>query len=293
MSELPDELDDRVYLITGATSGIGREAALELGARGATVAFTGRDRERGRETLGEIRERGGDGVFLRADFTDFEAVRGVASEVRERYGRLDALLNNAAASLGTRERVGDTEAVFVVNHLAPYLLTHELLDTLEADGGGRVVTTASGVHYRGDLRLDDLAMEEEYDALDAYARSKLANVLFTSELAARLADRGRDVTANCYHPGFLPGTGLWRDVSLPVRAGVTIARALPFVGSTVGDGADGLVYLATSPDVDDVSGEYFSGREVETPDDRASDEPLRDDLWSVSADLVGVDADWP
>ncbi|WP_254536330.1 SDR family NAD(P)-dependent oxidoreductase [Halomarina litorea] len=288
------DMSDRVVLLTGATSGIGRVAAERLAERGAELVLVGRDRERGRETLHEVRARGGDGIFVRTDLADPEAVRGLAREVESRYDRLDVLVNNAALSLPKREVLdypgGRVEKVLAVNHLAPYLLTRELLDRLTESAPARVVTTSSGVQFRGDLELDDPALDGGYDALDAYARSKLANVVFTTELAARLPD---GVTANAYHPGFVPGSGLYRDVSLPVRVGVGLARRLPFAGTSVADGGAGLAYLAASPDVADVSGEYFVRTERGDYDDRADDPALRRGLWEVSAALLGVDPDWP
>jgi len=285
-----ESMRGRVAVVTGATSGIGRAAARRLAARGATLVLAGRDRERGRAALDEVRTAGGDGIFVRADFADFEAVRALAREVLDRYDRLDVLVNNAGLSLSERRVVGETEAVFAVNHLAPYLLTHDLLARLAADDPGRVVVTASDVHRRGDLDLSDLALED-YEPLDAYARSKLANVLFTVELADRL--HGSGVTANAFHPGFVPGSKLWRDTGFPLGPAIRIAARLPFVGTSAESAADGLAHLASSPAVADVSGGYFAGRRREEPDPRVEDAALRERLWRLSARLVGVDPDWP
>ena len=288
---------DRVVLLTGATSGIGRVAARRLAGPGTELVIAGRDRRRGRAALREIRERDGDGVFVRADLADPGAVRALADEVRSRYDRLDALVNNAALSLSDRTVLdypgGRVEAVLAVNHLAPYLLTRELVDRLVESAPARVVTTASGVHVRGDLRLDDPTLSAGYDALDAYARSKLANVVFTVELADRLPS---GVTATAYHPGFVPGSGLYRDASLPVRLAVGVARRLPFVGASVEEGGSGLASLASSEAADvtaDATGAYFAGTEPRAYDDRADDPALREGLWALSADLLAVDPDWP
>nr|WP_254545705.1 SDR family NAD(P)-dependent oxidoreductase [Halomarina sp. BND7] len=283
----PAEMTGRVVLLTGATSGIGRAAARRLGGLGATVVLTGRDRERGRAALSAVREAGGDGAFVRADFADLDAVRALAAEVRGRYGRLDVLAHNAALSLSSRRAVDldgrEVETVFLVNHLAPFLLTHELADLLVASAPARAVVTASAVHRRGVLDLDDLALAE-YDPLSAYARSKLANVLFAVELADRLAGTG--VTANAYHPGFVPGSGLYREAGGAFGVAVRIAARLPFVGRTVEEGADGLVHLAASPDAADTTGEYFDGRDPAEPDPRVRDAALRERLWTTSAALV-------
>ncbi|WP_255148887.1 SDR family NAD(P)-dependent oxidoreductase [Halorarius halobius] len=279
----------RTVLVTGATSGIGRVAAERLGARGWRVLVHGRNRDRGAQVVDAIESAGGEAAFHRADFADFDAVRGLAARVREEP-RLDALVNNAALSAGEYREVEGVESTLAVNHLAPYLLTHELLPLLRESAPARVVVTASGVHYRGDVDPDDLSVDE-YDALDAYARSKLANVLFAVELADRLDPEA--VTATAYHPGFVPDTGLYRDASLPVRAGTWLAARVPFVGTSTSEGADGLVYLTDSDEVAGVTGAYFAGRERTTPDSRAEDRALRERLWDVSADLVGVDPDWP
>jgi len=291
MTEFED-LTDRVALVTGATGGIGRVAARRLGDRDATVVVVGRSRERGRTTVAKIERAGGDGAFVRADLATMDAVRGLADAFRERYDRLDVLVHNAACSHDDRRVTDDGyEKTLAVNHLAPYLLTHELLDVLRSSTPARIVSTSSTVHRRGTIDFDDLRLETGYDALDAYARSKLTNLLFTIELAARLDETS--VTANAVHPGFVPGSGLYRDASLPVRAATAVAARLPFVGTTTEDAADGLVRLAAAPEVAETNGAYFEGRERADPDPRVRDEQLRERLWNVSADLVGVDPAWP
>ncbi|WP_255195252.1 SDR family NAD(P)-dependent oxidoreductase [Halorarius litoreus] len=279
----------RTVLVTGATSGIGRVAAERLGERGWRVLVHGRNRERGERVVDAIESAGSEAVFHRADFADVDAVRNLAATVREEP-RLDALVNNAALSVNEYREAEGVELTLAVNHLAPYLLTHELLPLLRESAPARVVVTASGVHFRGEIDPENLSMPD-YDALDAYARSKLANVLFAVELASRLDPAA--VTANAYHPGFVPDTGLYRDSSLPVRLATRLASLVPGVGTSTAAGADGLVYLTDADDVADVTGAYFARREREEPDSRAHDTGLRERLWDVSADLVGVDPDWP
>lgn len=289
MSDLMN-MTGQVALVTGATSGIGRIAARRLGSLGATVVVTGRSRERGQAAIEEIEQAGGEGVFVRVDIAEMAAVRALAETICGRYERLDVLVHNAACSHDERRLTDEGyEETLAVNHLAPYLLTHDLLDLLRASAPSRIVVTASSVHRRGELDFDDFHLDSGYDALSAYARSKLANVLFTTELASRLDG----VTANAVHPGFVPGSRLYRDASLFVRAFTTVAARFPWVGATVEQAAHGLVHLAAAPDVADVSGAYFEGRERAEPDPRAHDEQLRERLWTVSAELVGVDADWP
>ena len=286
-------LDDSVVVLTGATSGVGRAAAERFGELGAEVVLVGRSRERGVETLSAVRERGGDGVFVRADLARLDAVRALAEEVTDRYDRVDVLALNAALSLPEREVVdvpgGPVERVFLVNHLAPYLLTYELVGRLESSGPSRVVVTSSRVHRRGELRLDDPTLAEEYDALGAYARSKLANVLFSTELAVRLS---ADVTALAYHPGFVPGSGLYRETGGAFGLAVRLAARLG-VGRSVTEAGEDLVYAAGAPELADDSGAYLTGRDVEPPDSRVGNDALRRLLWTESARLVGVDPDWP
>ena len=281
------DMDGQVALVTGATGGIGRATARRLGGFGAHVVVTGRSRERGRETVRDIERAGGSAQFFRADFDTMATVRALADEFRDRYDRLDVLVNNAACSADARRLTADGhELTLAVNHLAPYLLTHDLLDVLAGTPAARIVNTSSTVHRRGGVDLTDLRLESNYDALAAYARSKLANLLFTTELAARLDD----IPVNAVHPGFVPGSGLYRDGSLPVRLFTALAARLPFVGTSVEDGANGLVRLAIASDT---TGAYFEGREPADPDPRVHDARLREHLWNVSAALVGVTPDWP
>ncbi|MEF8791374.1 MAG: SDR family NAD(P)-dependent oxidoreductase [Haloarculaceae archaeon] len=297
--DLPD-LDGKTYLLTGSTSGIGRDAARRLAQCGATVLLHGRDRERGRETLSAVREAGGDGVFVRADLADPEAVAGLARVVDERCDRLDGLVSNAALSVPERETAMGTERTLAVNHLAPYRLVHDLAPLLLESAPARVVVTTSGVHRRGEIDPETIAPGEparsppdEYDALAAYARSKLANLLFVYQLAARLAVVAPEVTATAYHPGFVPGTRLYRSVRGPFGLAVALAARLPGVGTSVAAGGAGLARLVASPAVAGVSGAYFAGTERALPDERVDDAALRARLWEASAELVGVDPELP
>ncbi|MFC7203929.1 SDR family oxidoreductase [Haloferax namakaokahaiae] len=284
------DLSDRTALVTGSTSGVGRETALALGRLGATVFVHGRDRDTGRAVAADIDDSGGEAVFFRSDLTEQATVHALADEVRSRTDRLDILVNNAGAHFSEGSLTSDgVERTFAVNHLAPFVLTHDLLGLVPDDG--RVVTVSSEVHRRagGDFDVTELA---GYDGLDAYARSKLANVLFTAELARRLDGP----TANCCHPGFVPSSALWRDASLPVRASVGVLTRLPTFLSggfidTPATAAETLVYLAASPEVADVSGRYFSDCTLKSPASNATDERLAEQVWTLSEDLTGLS--WP
>ncbi|MFC7082111.1 SDR family oxidoreductase [Halorussus caseinilyticus] len=290
----------RVVLLTGGTSGIGREAALRLAEGGATVLFTGRDREAGREVLSEVRRAHPEsaGEFYRADFADFDAVRELAREVRADYDRLDVLVNNAGTSHSERRTTDEgVELTFAVNHLAPFLLTNLLASRLRESAPARVVTTSSALHEDGSLAdLESVVRGEDFDGLDAYADSKLANVLFTVELAERLAESG--VTANCVHPGWIPNTNLVRNATGFSRAFTTAASLVASIApvgpfESVEGAADALAYLVTSEEVADASGAYFDRRERATPASAAADAGLRERLWERSAELVGLPASVP
>ena len=286
------ETERRVVLLTGGTSGIGREATRRLADAGMTVAVVGRDESRGTAVAEtDTEETPGTVGFHRADLSRQDRVRSLAREVRERYDRLDVLAHNAGLSSAERvETVDGLERTFAVNHLAPYLLTHELVGRLRESAPARVVVTASGIHRRGSLDFEDLQSESDYDGLDAYADSKLANVAFTVELAARL---GADVTANCFHPGFVPSTGLFRDAKPWTRLAVRAASLAPGVGTDEDTGARRLVRLVTDPRFAQHSGAYLGSDGIEEPDPAATDPAIRERLWTESARLVGVDPDWP
>lgn len=286
------DLSGTTVLVTGATDGVGRETALALARLGAHVLLHGRDREKGERVLDDVRERSSGELYL-ADYASQRAVREFAAAVRDRHDAIDVLLHNAGTHFddGWLTENG-VEATFAVNHLAPFLLTHELHDVLPADG--RVVTVASDAHRGASLDFTRFRSVEDYDGLAAYRMSKLANILFTRELARRLDD----ATANCLHPGFVPGSGLWRNASIPVRVGVRVATRLPDwatrgVVSTPAEAATTSVYLAASPDVADATGEYFDHCEPATPDDAGVDDESARRLWAASAALTGTDPTVP
>lgn len=286
--------DDLSVLLTGGTSGIGAVAARKLARMGATVGIVGRDEKRGNRLAEEATaSTPGTVRFHRADLATQSAVRRLASEVTNTYDRLDVLAHNAGLSTHDRTITDDgIELTLAVNHLAPYLLTHELMGVLRESAPARVVVTASGIHTRGELAFDDLRMEHEYSAIDAYARSKLANVAFTLELADRLGN-DTEIAANCFHPGFVPSTDLFRDAQFRVRLFVRLAAAVPGLGTTPEAGADRLVELATAPEYGHRSGRYVGTDGPESPAPAATDPQFRAELWQVSADLVGVDPEWP
>ncbi|WP_336135389.1 SDR family oxidoreductase [Natronomonas amylolytica] len=282
----------RLVVLTGGTSGIGRIAATELAAQGATVAVIGRDQTRGDALAADATTLDGDIRFHRADLATQATVRSLAAELLDTYDRIDALVHNAGLSSRRRSETEDgVELTFAVNHLAPYLLTHELLGQLGTSAPARVVVTASDIHRRATLDFDDLQFADDYDSLQAYARSKLATIAFTVELADRL--EGTEITANCFHPGFVPSTNLFRDAPLWTRLMIRAAAIIPGIGTTQREGAQRLCKLVTAPEFGDRTGTYVTGDGITPPSSEATDSENRQQLWEISADLVGVDPDWP
>ncbi|WP_299264378.1 SDR family NAD(P)-dependent oxidoreductase [Halorientalis sp.] len=285
------DLTGSTALVTGSTSGIGRQAALALGSLGADVFVHGRDEAAGRCVVDDLAARGADGTFVRADFANVEAVRELAETVRETTDTLDVLVNNAGGYFrsGATTDLG-VEYTFHVNHLSPYLLTAELVDLVP--DGGRVVTTASAAHRSGSLDLDTVSSAEGYSAMSAYSRSKLANVLFAFELDRRLDRLGREVTANAVHPGAIPGSNFARFLPGPLPRLVGLLGSLPFV-TDVDDGAAALVYLAAAERTADISGRYFDQQTPSTPSSAARNTESQRRLWTESAALLGIDDPLP
>lgn len=280
------DLAGTTALVTGSTSGVGREVALALGRLGADVYVHGRDRECGEEVASELRALGSNSRFFRADFLKLSQVENLATRVAGRIEELDVLVNNAGAHFDEGELTDlGVERTFHANHLAPFLLTNRLLAVVPDDG--RVVTVASAAHRRATLDLDAVESVERYDGFDAYARSKLANVLFARELARRV-DGPR---SNACHPGFVPESSLWRTASFPVRALMTVLSTIPRrvtfgVVDSTGSAAATPALLATAEV--DADGAYFEDCQQTDPAERATDDELAARLWEWSADRVGL-----
>lgn len=274
---------DSVCLITGATSGIGLAAARALAARGARVVVAGRNPEKGSRTVDELREGTGNPQvsYLNGDLSRQAEVRSLAEAFLTRNDRLDVLVNNAGGIFLRRVVTEDgVEKTFAVNHLAPFLLTNLLLDRLKASAPARIINVASRSHRRGRIYFDNLSLEGRYWAMSAYQQSKLANVLFTNELARRLAGTG--VTANAMHPG-LVATSIAANNGLLVRL---FLKIFMWGARTPKKGAETIVYLATSPDVADDTGRYFVDKKPVPAAPRARNEESARRLWAVSEALV-------
>ncbi|WP_116452607.1 SDR family NAD(P)-dependent oxidoreductase [Blastococcus litoris] len=277
----------KTVLITGGTGGIGKATALGLAALGAHVAVTGRDPQRTQDAVREIRAAGGGPVdaFI-ADLSAQSEVRRVAGEVFERMPRIDALVNNVGGYWNTRHITADgLERTFALNHLAPFLLTNLLLDRLKDSAPARVVTVASNAHKLGRIDFDDLRGERSYSGGRAYNQSKLANILFSYELARRL--EGFAVTVNALHPGMVRTGFGSEDPAGTQRIFVPLLR--PFMKS-VTRGAVTSIHLTSAPELAEVSGRYFVSSTATSSSPGSYDEAVAARLWQVSAESVGLTA---
>jgi retinol dehydrogenase 14 len=276
----------RTVLVTGGTGGIGKATAAGLAATGARVAITGRSRERAESAAREIRQPGGLPVDVYiADLSSQAEVRRLAAEVLGGLPQLDVLVNNVGGSWHSRHLTVDgIELTFALNHLAPFLLTHLLLDRLGQNLPARVVTVSSGAHSMGRIDFADLQGERSYGPR-AYSQSKLANVLFTYELARRLGSGG--ITANVLHPGLVSTAFGAEDPGTLQRVLVPLIR--PFM-RTPEQGAATSIYVASAPELLSVTGAYFAKAALKRSSPRSYDVAVAAQLWQVSAELVGVDA---
>jgi len=276
----------KTVLITGGTGGIGRAAAIGLAGMGARVGITGRDRARAVDAAAAITRASGNpavDVFV-ADMSSQAEVRRLATGVLATYPRLDVLLNNVGGFWAHRHLTADgLEQTFALNHLAPFLLTNLLVDRLIASSPARVVNVSSGAHSMGKIDFDDLMGERDYSGSRAYNQSKLANVLFTYELARRL--EGTGVTANALHPGLTNTAFSAEDPAL----GLLVRIMRPFMRSPA-KGADTAVYLANAPDAEGITGRYFADRKARKTSASSYDTAAAARLWQVSAELVGLAA---
>jgi retinol dehydrogenase-14 len=277
-------IDGKTVLVTGGTSGIGFEAAISLARLGARITIVGRDAAKAERSAALIGERSGREIAaLACDFSSQASIRKLAAEVLARYPRLDVLVNNAGGVWKSRSLTVDgIESTFAVNHLGYFLLTNLLLDRIVASGPARIVNVASIGHRRASMDFADLGYEKGYFVMKAYMRSKLGNVLFTNELARRLAGRG--VTVNSLHPGSV-ATNIWSGAPGWAKPIITLLLRPFFISAA--KGAERVVQLATSPDLDAVTGAYFEDGRAVTPSRLALDEALAKRLWTVSAELVG------
>ena len=277
-------LDGKVGMVTGANSGIGFVIARELAGMGCAVVLVCRNQSKGEMARDEINKATGNQSvdLMMADLASLNSVRKLAQDFKQKYQKLQILVNNAGLIIGKRVLTPDgLETTFEVNYLSHFLLTQLLLDTLKASAPSRIVNVSSEAHFSGHMNFNDLQEENGYSAMKSYCQSKLAQVLFTYELAERL--KGTGVTVNCVHPGAVRTN--WGDEAGALGIGIRIAR--PFMLSPE-KGAETPVYVATSPDLEGVSAKYFSKKK----DTKSSKESYvageRKKLWDVSMKLSGL-----
>ncbi len=277
-------LAGKTVLVTGANSGIGLEACVKLARMGAQVIMVARDPKKGEAALADVKTRSGSQAvtLLLCDFGSKEAIRALATEVLAKHPRLDVLVNNAGSVSDKRQVTTDgLEQTFAVNHLGYFQLTTLLLDRLVASAPSRIVNVASVGHRRGTMDFDNLQFEKGgYGIMKAYGRSKLGNVLFTRELARRLAGKG--VTVNCLHPGAV-ATNIWARAPMLAKPILAIAKLFMV---TPEEGGDRIVYLATDPAVEGQTGGYYEKNRLVEPSPLSHDATVAERLWQVSADLV-------
>jgi NAD(P)-dependent dehydrogenase (short-subunit alcohol dehydrogenase family) len=278
-------MQGKVCVITGGNSGIGLAAAERLGAMGAKLVLVGRERNRGEAALALLRRRvpGLAARILYADLTRLDEMRRAAAEIAALEPRIDVLVNNAGAMFDRRGVTADgLERTFALNHLAYFVLANSLRECLAAAAPARIVNVASDAHRGNTIDFDDLQSERGYRGFTVYGRSKLMNILFTRELARRLAGSG--VTANCLHPGFV-ASRFGDDNGGLMRIGIGIAKLFAISPEK---GAETVVYLASSPDVAGTSGGYFAKSRPATPTAAAQDDAAARRLWAESERLSGV-----
>jgi NAD(P)-dependent dehydrogenase (short-subunit alcohol dehydrogenase family) len=281
-----NSMNGKVCLVTGATSGIGAETAKQLARLGATVILVGRSADKSAVAVAWIKQQTGNAAveYMLADLSSQKQVRELAQQFKSKHSRLDVLVNNAGAVMMRRqESVDGIEMTWAVNHLGYFLLTYLLLDTLIASAPARIVNVASALHAQARINFDDLQGKRSYNPLNAYNHSKLANILFTYELARRLA--GTRVTANALHPGGVRTNLVARNGGLFKWF---VQPLFNLQAISVEQGARTSVYLASSPEVEGVTGKYFGKCQEWRSSSDSYDEAAQKRLWQVSAEMTGL-----
>jgi retinol dehydrogenase-14 len=281
---LNDELSGKVVMVTGANSGMGKEISLGLARLGANLVMVSRDRQRGESARSEVAKQTGNSSveLLVADLSAQQSIRQLVRDFEARHDRLDVLVNNAGMTGATRtETVDGLETVFATNHLGPFLLTNLLLPVLKASAPARIVTVSSGVQAMGKLDFDDLQSVRSYGEVRVYNASKVANILFTYELARRIKDTG--VTANAVEPGFIK-----TNLKVPFPFSI-----FSFMRGKAADGARPSIFLASSPEVEGVSGAFFSNKGIAIKSSKLTyDAAIAKRLWDVSTELTHLAIAW-
>lgn len=266
-------MKNKVVLITGATDGIGKQTAIDLAAMNATIILHGRSKARLRKTRDEITilTNNSQIEIINSDFNSLEQVKSMAEEIPTKFNKLDVLINNAGVYMTEKKLTEDGyEFTFAVNHLSHFLLTNLLIDLLKEQSSARIINVSSVAHTRARLDFDNLNSENSFDSYNAYAVSKLANVLYTYELARRL--QGTSVTANALHPGVISTKLLWAGFRMK--------------GATVSEGAETPVYLASSGEIDDITAKYFVRKRETASSESSYNAEYQKRMWEASEQMA-------
>lgn len=281
---MKDNMIGKICLVTGGTNGIGKATAQALAQMGATVVIVGRDAQKAAQVSKEIQAATGNQIvdWLLADLSSQQDIRRLAAEFKSKYSQLHVLINNAGGTFMTRQlSVEGIEMTFALNHLAYFLLTNLLLDTIKASAPARIINVSSDAHSGGKIEFDNLQGERSYSGIGPYGNSKLANILFTTELARRL--EGTGVTVNALHPG-LVSTGFGKNN--PGLVMKIMGVVIPLIARSPEKGAETSIYLVSSPVVQNITGKYFVDCKVTQPAPQAADMVIARRLWDVSAEMV-------
>lgn len=277
-------LQDKIIMVTGSTAGIGEVTAHNLAGMGATLILVARNEDKVKKLQANIQQQTGTQPdYLIADLSDLSQIRQLAAQFKDKYDRLDVLVNNAGAFfLSRQESVDGFELTFATNHLNYFLLTNLLLDSLKASEAARIVNVASDAHRGNVIDFDDLQSTKDYAGMKVYGRSKLANVMFTYELARRL--EGTQIAANSLHPGFVrtdfaKNNGWLSRLLVPIIQLGAISKE---------KGAETMTYLASSPEAEGITGKYFDKSTAVSSTKASYDEEAQKRLWDVSAEMVNL-----
>jgi NAD(P)-dependent dehydrogenase (short-subunit alcohol dehydrogenase family) len=276
------EMKNKVCVITGATSGIGKLAAISLAKKGTELVLVCRDTNRAKELIEEIQKLTGNSKVnvLNADLSQQSAIRQVVDEIKKQHPIIDILVNNAGIAVRDRRLSADgIELTFAVNHLAYFLLTNLLLETIKSSAPARIINVSSEAHRNAKLDFDNLQSEKSFSGFGAYSITKLCNLLFTYELARRLTGTG--VTVNAFHPGYL-NTNIFREARSLLRFLVRLTAGNPQRG------ADGIAHLATAPELDNVTGKYFKGTQIAQSSPISHNQAAAEKLWEISSRLTNL-----
>ncbi len=282
-------MNGKICLITGATSGIGKSTAFELARLGATVIIVGRNEETGKLVQHELQEASGNPStdFLLADLSSQNSVRALAQTFKAKYKQLHVLINNAGTFFTKRRVTKDgLEMTLAVNYLSRFLLTNLLLDVLKQSAPSRIINVAGMYHTKGEINFDDINLEQDYSGSRTNSQAKLADVLFTKALARKLD--GTNVTVNCLHPGVVRTGSIYKDPDAPFSMKLMYKLFSPFFKSPK-KGAETSVYLATSDEVDGVTGKYFASKKIRKSAQKTYDPELQERLWELSVQLTNLE----